>query len=253
MLAFHPPEQKTGDMAYSKVCIVGRQSKPVRVLIPFTQFVSMHGQVLRIWLPEDSSALNTINGYDDESLMAVETNNTAWFSNTLTSEQIRSFFRPSISHSTISLLVSDVKTPQLYYNRDSIDTLDGVNMENCRLSAEIEIQGLYYFRKRVGLRWILRVLRIETNKETIVEGDVADKTELESTWADDLASLALSVDKDISTYTQRIIDLAKFKADAYDLLSKAKECQTCSAEWNEALMELSKKTSKYYNGSLFYL
>ena len=249
-LIFKKPERR-------KDCYVSRvnselSARNIRITIPFSKYLGYTGNVLRLWIPPDASVKEVIDVYDEACLEATLENNKKWFANALSEEDIRTFIRKSYQNDIISLLMSNVRRHMIHYNSTVVDSLTDIkDLATCRITADIEIQGLYFFTTRFGLRWIVRALYIvssEEETETLV-----DREGIEQAWVDDLEKLNISVDADIQDYTSKINRLAAFKEDMNAAYTKAKGCDECSNEWNEALSEVAKNSAKYYNGSLFYL
>ena len=190
--------------------------------------------------------------YDGESLDATLQNNGKWFTNSLTEEDIHTFFRKSYQKDNMTLLMSDVKTQTIHYNNVVVDALTDIkDITSCKISAEIELQGLYFFGTRFGLRWIVRALYVisaEVEPEAVVDRDA-----IEQAWTDDLDRLTVLVDADVQEYTSKINRLTAFKTNVQAIFAKARGYGDCSEEWNEALSEVATTSAKYYNGSLFYL
>lgn len=254
-LNFKKPERQK-ESYVSRVNTVG-SARSVRVTIPFARYVGCTGHTLRLWLPPDASVKGVMDGYDAASLEATVENNGTWFANALTDEDIHTFFRKSYQTDHMTLLMSGVKRQMIHYNNVVVDTLTDIHdLASCRISAEIEIQGLYFFSTRFGLRWIVRALYIaspEKEAEAEAEEAIIDRGAIEQAWVQDLERLNVSVDADIQDYMEKINRLVAFKEDLQATFKKARGSGECSAEWNEALSEVATKSAKYYNGSLFYL
>lgn len=250
MLLFQKPVKKQ-DGFVSKVTF---NNKPVRINIPDIKFVNKHTHVMRVAVVEEASR-DTITEYDEAALSTTITNNTQWFHNVLTSEQINEFFRSSLNNSILALLVSPLKEPYITYNGKcyDLDNLNTVDLSNCSISIDIEIQGLYFFSQKFGLRWILRKMTITSPVDADVEDEDALKESVEATWEEDLEDLHMSIDNDISKFNERIKKLEDLKNTTTTMLTKAKGYERCCSEWNDLLKTMTTKITKYYNGSLFYL
>ena len=253
-LIFKKPERQR-DCFISKVNHVG-SSRSVRLKIPYAKYVGYNGNILRLWIPEDASVKDIFDGYDAESMVATVHNNEKWFANSLTPEDIQTFFRKSYHQNSITLLMSDVKTHMIHYNGDVVDAMTDIkDMASCKLSVEIEIQGLYFFSTRFGLRWIVRSLHVssvEGEAETAIAAAV-DRESIEQAWEYDLEGLDAAVMADIEDYRVKIGKLRAFREDVKAKFAKARGFGGCSEEWNVALGEVATASAKYYNGSLFYL
>jgi hypothetical protein len=250
-LVFHKPTKKTDHYVSS---VTTTDGKPLRLTINFAKHISLNDQVMRVWIPESASIQDTFREFDQEALYATLVNNTKWFSNALHEDAIRDLFRSSVTKNVIAFLVSNVRLPTLYYKRERIESLDDIPLVNSRLTVELEAQGLYFFSRRFGFRWILRTLRIEpddTGSDKLE--DSINKVDIESAWETELQTMYEKVDSDIEMHRTRIKMLEDFKGEMTDLFDAAKKESGCTDMWNEALALLAHKQAKYYSGALFYL
>lgn len=255
-VTIHKPVKKR-DFFTSKITQNNLHNKPVRINVYATKFVSYNGQVLRLWIPTESSTCDKIDQYDKVCFDTTIANNAVWFNNSLTSEQIESFFRKSINQNILALAVSDVRPPVVFFNQQPIQDLtllDTSKLATCHISADIEAQGLYFFTTKFGMRWMLRTLYIEEEVPEVQENmNKSQKEEIENQWAQDIENLRKAVHDEVIQYRKRIDNLHVFLRETDETLETAKRQPECTSTWNELLEELSLKVSKYYGGGLFYL
>ena len=255
---FQVPVRKK-DGYVSKITLEG---KTIRTTIPFAKFIHKSPSVLRVWLPEDAQVLDTFKEYDELALSSTITNNSKWFNNALDSTTIAEYFRPSVTKEGImGLLLSASKPPTIIHDRKQLDQLDQLSSldlsnSNYKLSLEVDLQGLYFFSQKFGLRWAVRTIYIETVQEDVMEGDLMDvslKASIEDKWEEDVQALNASIDQDIDKYEKYTQVLKDLKHDAHNMLTTARNEEVATEEWNSVLAQLATKIAKYYNGSLFYL
>jgi hypothetical protein len=248
-LSFAKPVKKT-NMYVAKVV---KDDKAVRLVIPYAKFVGKANNILRVWIAEDSTVGEDLRAYDAMALNATMVNNEQWFNNALDPQQIDQFFRHSVNNNVLSILISDVRTPVVYVgmNKSPVESIDdvGIPLDNAKLSIEIEIQGLYFFSQRFGLRYILRTICVE---EDATDEDMRDdefREDVENEWSSELQGLHHSIAEDISEYEKRIEMLRHLKLDTDDIFESAKTLS--KHEWDANLTRLTRLVGKYYNGTIF--
>lgn len=249
MLVIKNPTRKKDTYVAKVACKEGRA---VRVTFPYAKFVTRNGHILRIWVPDDSTIADVVSAYDEECLQAALTSNAEWFSNALDPEKIHGFFRKSINRNTMAILISDVKPPCIYHNRSIVESFDGIgDPSKVRLSVELEIQGLYFFSQKFGLRWLLKTIKIEDEPDEELEEPRDHKSDVEDEWERDIKTLDEGIQRDIEEYREKIRILEGLTTSVHGLLSKAKKEENCSLEWNATLSQLTDRMAKYYNGTIF--
>lgn len=247
------PKKKNG-VYIAKV--VGENNGVYRLKITMGKYISLHkipasGDLLKIWLsPANDSAAELISQIDDEVLEAIKENNGQWFKNELDEEQIKQFFRPSFNRAsnTVSILNATVHQSLLVFNKNIIDSIYDIDFTDSIIEAEIEIQGLYFFQKKCGIRWILHKLIVNSNSIDVSD-DILDRQTIEDTWDTDIESFNTHIDENCTRLQHKIDKLQKFKGEINDTYATAKKLEI-SKDWNKLLEELSKKIFKYYDGIL---
>lgn len=250
MLIFEKPQRKKHGFV-SRVKTDNNRS--LRLSIPYARYVNHMNQVLRIWIPEDSTIAEIFKEYDALCVNATITNNEAWFTNALTIDQIHEFFRPSVNRNVIALLSSETRPPLYIYKNEHIDSLDGLNLSQMRLSVDIEVQGLFFYEQKFGLRWLVTTIKIyDTDEDDMDEAEVAaQRKDIEETWTQDVHDLRISVARDIQEYREKIAILEQLNATAPRLLDDAKHKDNSLQEWDTCLTRLTVEMAKYYNGTIF--
>lgn len=239
--------------------ILNHKNAVYRLKINMGKFISLNkipasGDLLKIWLNPNNDitaeSIKLISEIDNEVLDAIKENNGVWFKNELTEEEIREFFRPSlnlVSH-TLSILNATVHQSLLVFNKNLIDSIHDIDFTESLIEAEIEIQGLYFFQKKCGIRWILHKLIVNSNSVDVSE-DILDRPSIEETWDTDMESFNTDIDEKCTRLQNKIDKLQKFKKHMNDEYLRSKELEV-NKDWNKLLEELSKKMLKYYDGFL---
>jgi tetrahydromethanopterin S-methyltransferase subunit B len=183
-------------------------------------------------------------------------NNNKWFNNNLQEDEIHEFFRPSLNteQDTMTVMISDIRDIIITHNESVIDSLENIDLKNphIELSLEIEAQGLYFFPKKFGIRWIVNKLSIYnsdliSSENTIDSDNLIDKVDIENEWECEVDTIKESIEKDITIFKSKITSLEKYSNDIQESLETAKNTLDIG-EWNAKLIDLSHKIAKYYGG-----
>jgi hypothetical protein len=241
------PVKKNG----TYVAKISVKNGPVRISLPFTRIVHRDGNILRLWVPEDSPLNAIISTYDDYCLTKTLEHNNEWFSNTLAEETIQAYSRRSITKNILAAIVSEVRPPHIIYNKQDIDSLDDLpDISNLTCSVELEIQGLYFLSKRFGIRWLLRSVKVEEESEDPEDAE-EHRREVEDMWETDVAAIAHKIGSDIDTHRKYIGVLENLGNETRGLLATAKAQETTGPDWDAAFLGLTREIAKYYNGTIF--
>jgi len=236
--------------------VITKDNKPYRLRIHFAKFISLQkipssqGNILKIWLDDkNQTIINTINKLEEDVLEIIIKNNKDWFENELSLQDIKKFYRNSIDllNNSISLLNENTEQVLIIYNNNIVDSFDDINFADTDLNLEIEIQGLYFFQKKCGIRWIVRKLVITNNNLNENLDDWFDRKDIESQWEDDLLALNMNIDDNCNTMYNKINKLKEFKQEINDKFEESKN-KNLDTEWNKMLNNLSVKIIKYYDG-----
>jgi len=255
-MIIHPPEKKK-DLFVAQ--ITNKKGRVVRVSLRDTKIFHVQplnsdgGYLLKIFVPHDSAAHETVTDLDERAVKDVITNNEAWFENRLSQQHIQEFFRPCIDRECMSVIVSASKIPRtITYNSvslDSFDTLLQRNVTKANVECTLEATGLYFYPKKFGIKWILRDIEVYSGV-VCDEPECNEKRDVEDFWAQELQELSSSIDADISTLSDKIDKLREFQKNLQDLLSSAKSERECTSTWNETLDMLKSGIVKYHVGRL---
>jgi hypothetical protein len=236
--------------------ITDDNGKIIKVKIPYSKYVYLHeqqagGHLLRILLEDNSKPLLKIKDIDENVRMNAVDNNTKWFHNSLSENEIESYFRKSIQdhNNVITVMIPDIHDIIIRYNNEVIEKLstDKFQDPNIYLSLEIEAQGLYFFPKRFGIRWIVNKLSIHNEFQNESSFDeFIDKENIENEWTEDIQHIEVMINKDIEILEKKTLQLDQLKKNLYETLENAKNIKNVSKEWHIKLKELSHRITKYY-------
>ena len=250
MLTISRPARKKG--IYISKITRAESTSALRIKIPFARFVNQTGNILRVWVPTESSVNEDLEMYEAECLATTMKCNREWFANALEIDKIQSFFRKSISNNTFAVLVSDVRPPDIFYGQDRynspLPTLQ-FNKDHV-LTLELEAQGLCFMTTKFGIRWILRTLNVEEDIPCGEDHPFDIRSDIEDEWTSVVAKLHEDIERDISEYQARIEVLTKLKSESAIDFTRAKEAQDFSG-WETALSNLKTNVAKYHNGMIF--
>jgi len=236
--------------------VTTKDNKPYRLKIHSAKFVSLQripsnqGSILKIWFDNKSHDINTIITKLEETVLdTIINNNKKWFENELSLEDIKKFYRNSIDvlNNTLSILNENTEQALIIYNNNIVDSLNDINFSNTDLNLEIEIQGLYFFHKKCGIRWIIRKLMINTNNLDENLENWFDRKDIECEWENDLIILNKNIDDNCNELHNKISKLKEFKMEINDKFEESKN-KILDTEWNKMLNNLSIKIIKYYDG-----
>lgn len=250
------PKKKNG-VYIAKV--LNQNNGVYRLKFTMAKYISLNkipasGDLLKIWLSPTNDitaeSIKLISEIDNEVLDIIKEHNKEWFKNELDEDQIKEFFRPSLNlaSNTLSILNATVHQSLLVFNKNIIDSIYDIDFTDSLIEAEIEIQGLYFFQKKCGIRWILHKLIVNSNSIDVSD-DILDRETIEETWDTDIESFNTHIDENCTRLQNKIDKLQKFKRDINDTYNKTKELEL-SKDWNKILEELSKRILKYYDGIL---
>jgi len=258
-LKIEKPTKKNG-LYIAKVFDI-HTNKQFRIKINLAKYISLNkipasGDVLKIWLNPKNEIMKTavidvIKQIDQEVLDVIKMQNNHWFRNELTEEKINSLYRPSFNvlNNTLSILNANTQQSILISDNNIVDTIHDIDFTETDLLLDIEIQGLYFFQKKCGIRWILRKLVVSKEASQESTEDWIDRRAIEDAWEDDLAVINKSIDENCNILATKINKLQDFKDEINGEFAESKET-TISADWNTKLRNLSLKIIKYHEGTI---
>ena len=256
IIKINRPVKKNG-LFISKV--TNENNSNYRIKISLTKFVSLNkipasGDLLKIWLNPNnqitSDTINILKDIDNQVLDIIKKYNNQWFKNELDEDEIINFFRPSfnLNSNILSVLNASVHQSIIIYNNNIIDSLYDVDFTNTTIDIELEIQGLYFFQKKCGIRWVVNKIVIVKISDDNFE-DVIDRRAIEDTWENDLETFNTHIDDSCNRLMEKINRLEKFRKEINDTYNSSKNLNI-DKSWNNLLKNLSKRISKYYEGIL---
>lgn len=262
MIVIHSPE-KCKDYYVSNISH-GKKNQRLKVRLTETKLLDMriasdNAYILRLWVPPDSIAHELIEETDDKAIITTSKHNKEWFANGLSVNKINEYFRRSIESQVCNVIVSPIKVPRsIIVNGEMIDDFDKVatipskewkSFKHC--SCTLEAQGLYFYPKRFGVRWILREIDMGTKTSEVCEETPAiDRDDIEEFWESEVHEVRKSLKQDMDALYSRIDHLATIKKDLLETLESAKSEEECSTSWEEKMESLKKRIFNYKSGRL---
>ena len=256
MYILHNPKKKATSYVAK---ITNEYGKPIRLKIPYCKIQYLreqpsNGHLLRIILDKDTEQYNKVIQIDNTISATAISNNNKWFNNNLDIEQIKEFYRPSlnIDQDTMTILISDIQDTVILLNDVVIDNIDNIDFthKNLYLSLEIEAQGLYFFPKKFGIRWIVNKIAIYTGENLNNDTeDIIDRESIEEEWEQEVSIIKELIEKDINILNEKIKKLSEYSNNIESTLIYSKK-EKSTEKWNEQLIELSHKVAKYYSNRI---
>jgi hypothetical protein len=236
--------------------IYDKNGRHLRIKIQHAKFVSINtipasGELIRFFFEDNNPFVSIIKNIDELAIKYIIKHNSKWFKNSLSAEQINDFFRTSlnIENQSMSVLLSKTNEALLVNNGNIIDNIRDVDFSQSDLMLEIEAYGFYFFKKKCGIRWILRKLSVENEKEEATD-DWIDIEAIENQWDTDLQEFDTHIDSDIALMKNKITRMVALRDSIHAEYKMASSIKHKEAEWNQLLKDLSVKIAKYYDGML---
>ena len=249
MLEVKKPEKKVGNY----ISKIKENNRNIKLSINNIKFVNIKNNILKIFI-ENTDDITKIINYDDEILKIIINNNQLWFNNNLNEIKIKEYFRHSIDklHLMMSLMISDVKLPIISFNNKQISSLEEITIEkDYIINIEIEAQGLYFFKDKAGIRWIVRSIYIYDIKNIINDNDIlANKEDIEEEWEYEINEFYNKLNEDYNILKKKINFIDNLKKEISEEYDKIKKMEEMNKNWNFSLNKISTKISKYINGTL---
>lgn len=258
---FQTPIRKRGAFV-SKV--VDGNGKAVKLKLSGSKIIAIHklsndnGYMLKLWLPKSSLAYDTIANMDDTAFEAVLKNNQKWFHNDLTEDQIKEYFRYCLDKETLCILVSSVMLPRsIYIENQLVDDfqvlfeMERKDISKLSVTCNIEVQGLYFYPNRFGIRWILRDIYLSNDiPDELDPLEMCDRAEMESFWNHELGEVVESIENDIQILENKIQKLTQKRDTMKGLFETACHEPEISSTWAKHLEQLKHEIFEYVCGRL---
>jgi hypothetical protein len=151
----------------------------------------------------------------------------------------------------MTILFSDVQEANWYFNDEYMDSEVHIP-EGHDITLDVEIQGLYFYPKKFGIRWIARNVYVNSGEQTegVSSDNDIDKLSIEECWRHDIEDVCINIDKDIMVLESKIKDLQELKVSLKSELQQACELHTTDSSWDKKLHTLAKKCAAYFGGYL---
>jgi hypothetical protein len=218
------------------------------------------GYIVKMWIPEPS--VDKIRTIDDFARQRSNDCNKEWFNNALSKEMLEEYFRPSIDDKQMcNTLVSTTKIPrsvvwcgEQHDDFEAIFRRDKRELRKMSCSCTLEIQGLYFYPKRFGVRWIIRNIEFfdpsSIHEDSEDDHSIIDRVDIETFWEDELNDVGKLLDEDIKQLKKKIDAVLEFKASLRNSLLIAKDQDSCNSLWDRNLEALKESIFQYKSGRL---
>jgi hypothetical protein len=212
------------------------------------------GHLIKVCAPCDVTHI--IRELDEACKATVLENNTVWFSNNLAESEIEDFYRPSCGAS-LHVVSTHSKPPrEIIWLGESLPSISDIPATDVQIGTYvatlvIEAQGLFFYPKRFGVRWLLRsikVMRQDDADAAEVDESASRREEIEAYWSGELDVAVSKMADDIQRYESKIATIRNIQANLQDMLATAKSMPDPQKEWNELLESLASKIWAYTNG-----
>jgi hypothetical protein len=265
-MIIHPPEKRKN---YFVSRVTNAKNRPFSVSVSDARIVAIHtlsddaGYSLRVWIPPESGAYQTLEALDKHAMQESIDKNKAWFSNALTKDTIYEYFRPSLSQQVCNATVSSVVLPRtVSWCGTMVDDFESIvqqhtdkdiRMNLCQLT--LEVQGLYFHQKRFGIRWIVRDIQFYkengyTDESNGIDDSDAHRYDIEQSWEHEIAEVKTMIETDIASLQSSIEKLEEFESTLKDILQTAKSEPQCTSTWEDQLGRLRTEIFRYKSGRL---
>lgn len=265
-MIIHPPEKRK-DYYVSRVTKDAKKNQSFTIRIDGAKMISVHeltddnGYLVKMWIPPDNGACDIIQDVDKLCIDTSLLKNNEWFANALSADKIYDYFRPSINQQISTIIVSNVKPPRsVSFCGEELNDFSVVGHKNMRelrsmlCNCVLEIQGLYFYPKKFGVRWIIRDIDIYDPTRQYSDNDedsgIVERDDIEDFWRNEIKEVVSMIDEDMSKLEEKIGKLVEFKEDIVETLKTALSENSCNPAWEEALDALKSKIFCYKSGRL---
>lgn len=264
MIVIQAPE-KCKDYYVSRI-FRGKNNQRLKIRLPETKLLDIraaddNAYILKLWIPPDSIACEVMEDTDDKAILTTSEHNKEWFANGLSAGKINEYFRRSIDNQVCNVIVSPIKVPRsIIINGETIDDFDKVAAIPTRelksfvhCSCTIEAQGLYFYPKRFGVRWLLTEIEMGTDDQihdSMEDHGNPDRIDIEEFWDMEVQEVRTLIREDMNSLYARIDQLAAIKKELMETLESAKSEKECSVSWEEKLDSLKRRIFNYKSGRL---
>lgn len=252
---FHVPTKKLGTYVSR---VTGDDGKALKVQIHNIHVLAVHrvssgnGYIFRIGVPKTTYAAEEISKLDERALDIVKQQNAAWFSNALPTETIEEYFRPAWNRDQMSVLVTTPK--RILWENEIVDHVDGLlyhhpsDMYKFYASVSLEAQGIYFYPKKFGIRWILKDIAFHEDHTDHVASHTFEwihRDEVEDFWSAEIADVITDMNWDIQKLKKQIADLENLQSQLETRIEEAKNEKDLTTNWHENLEWIKDRVMEY--------
>lgn len=212
--------------------------------------------------PHDSWAAEQLEVFDVAVIAATLQNNTAWFKNALTAEQIEEFFEPTVQkeargsntgRAKVHFHVSATNVPKVSYKGAAVELDDFLTRwqkekAHLNVTAVADVVGILFEKQRFRVRVLLR--SIEAVGEAAIAGEVApDRLEIEEEWHTAIQSTMPKLIRDHELKLRRVQEVDQELRRRLEMARHAGD----DASWNAHLEFIDKTLRDIRSGAWNYL
>lgn len=257
---FHTPTKKLGTYVSR---VTGDDGKALKIQIHNVHVLAVHrvssgnGYIFRIGVPKSTYAAEEIIKLDEGALDIVKQQNAAWFSNSMPTETIEEYFRPAWSRDQMSVLVTTPK--RILWENEIVDHVDGLlyhyssDVYKYYASVSLEAQGIYFYPKKFGVRWILKDIAFHEDHTDSVASNTFEwihRDEVEDFWSTEVSHVVTDIAGDICKLKKQIADMEMLQLQLKSKMENAKNEKDVSSDWHENLEWIKDRVMDYRRGRL---
>lgn len=222
MYKFDKPIRKVGHYLIPvRNCVINIRCAKISMIQPLPR---NKGTLMAFYLHRNTSSYDAIMDLDEAALNAVVSNNREWFKNDLSEEDIRGFWRPSISGQN-TLIV------ETFGKEAGIET-------GAEVAVELQVMGIIIRQQGFKILWRIKTLtKIEIDDESVDDIDV-EREPIERHWTREVGRVCCEADAKIADFEKKIAYLREFKADIRRLLDEAIAEGGVTPIWNQRLADI---------------
>jgi hypothetical protein len=248
----HKPVKKTD---YYLAKLADPKTGKVRLTVSECQWMQLHpkedgGFLLRIWFPPNHAILEQIKAIDTFVMEETIAKLSEWFPANMSSQQLQDMFRPSLhyEHGTATFLISPWKECICYQNGELKDDITQLFVRrDHQVRLELEAQGVLFYRKKFGVRWLVRRVQVSDPVSESLDEPV-DRETIEQEWEEELSSVFAEMEESKHRYRQKIAALELAEKEMQEQLLAVAQAPMGEA-WHAQLEVLRSRIRKFETGA----
>lgn len=188
------------------------------------------GYSMKVCVNQDDK--KCFNDIDELGIANLISNNSTWFQNSLSEEDIRKLFRYAVCEQSNSITFIINYNTKIYINNKTCELADFISHDmayfrKCMLNVKVQHIGLCIYSKQTYNRWYANTIHIYDE-----EIDIEDKEDIEDTWS----SLISEANEKLNTKIQYLENTKSRINMLYEHIQKNHR----NREWDAKIQELKK-------------